>query len=85
MSHSAVQTANAFNRHGSFTARPVENNLAVEIRHADTGDLATTLWLPDDGEWTWTNRSELLDLPASIGLREIVKAVTASLIGGKLP
>jgi hypothetical protein len=85
MSHTAHRTANAFNKQGSWTARPVENNLAVEIRHVDTGTLATTVWLPEDGEWTWTNRSELHELPASVGLQDLVNAVTATLIGGKLP
>lgn len=85
MSHTAHRTANAFNRQGSWTARPVEHNLAVEIRHADTGHLATTVWLPEDGEWTWTNNTELHELPASVGLPDVVQAVTASLIGGKLP
>jgi hypothetical protein len=85
MTTTAKQAANAFNRHGAWAARPVENNLAVQVRHCDTGVLATTVWLPEDGEWTWTNHSGLLELPADISLRDVVKAVTASLIEGKLP
>lgn len=53
-----AQVADAFNRHGSFAARIVENELAVEVRYVDTGAVAATVWLPEtsstgnDG-WIW--------------------------------
>lgn len=52
-----ADVVDAFNRHGKFTARAIEQDLAVEIRHVDTGELATTLWLPEsdsfEPEWVW--------------------------------
>lgn len=83
----AARAAEAFNRDGKWTARAVEHNLAVEVRHVDSGDLAATVWLPadDTGEvWAWGTPLALdyQERPASIGLRALVKAVTESLPAG---
>ncbi|HET6291733.1 MAG TPA: hypothetical protein VFG33_00110 [Kribbella sp.] len=78
----AGRVAAAFNRHGSWTARVTEHDMAVELRHVDSGDFATTVWLPENGLWIWTGpfpAVELNELPESAGLADLVKAVTESL------
>lgn len=83
----AQRVADAFNQHGKFTARPIENGRAVEVRHVDTGLLGTTLWLPDDvAEWMWfpldgmTVPTDPRELPAKAGVDEVVRAVATSLL-----
>lgn len=53
----AKQALDAFNRHGKFTARLVEHHGAVEVRYADTGDVAATVWPPTSAaasdQWRW--------------------------------
>ena len=76
--------ADAFNRHGSFTARSVENGLAVELRAVDTGAHLTTVWVPGDGlGWTWPptpNSERLRSLPKGATLDELVRAVAVSVL-----
>lgn len=87
--NSLAQTiADAFNRHGRFTARVVENNLAVEIRYLDTGRYGTQLWLPDSLEgWVWLGPHEFQTnkpaqrLPSETGVDDLVAGVAASLLG----
>jgi hypothetical protein len=84
----AAATAAAFNRNGKWAARPVEHHLAVELRHVDTGEVATTVWLPAEDtvrpySWAWVNDGQhFYERPSSIGLDELVKDVTESLPGG---
>ena len=80
----AKQAADAFNRHGSLTARVVENDLAVEIRRADTGEHLTTVWAPGDGlGWTWPlspNSETSRSLPTATTIPELVRAVATSVL-----
>lgn len=82
----AQRVADAFNQHGKFTARAVENNLAVEVRHVDGGELATLLWLPDsDADWLWFPIRggavrEPREMSKAAGVDEIVRAVATSLL-----
>lgn len=79
----AARVAEAFNRHGRFTALTVENNLAVDVRHIDTGQLATRLWLPDEGtEWMWSpmEASVPRELDPRAGIDEVVRAVATSVL-----
>ncbi|HEY9354212.1 MAG TPA: hypothetical protein VIP28_13210 [Nocardioides sp.] len=79
----AKQAADAFNRHGSLTARLVENGLAVEIRHADTGEHLTTLWAPDIDGWTWPlspNSETYRWLPKATPLDLLIPAVATSVL-----
>lgn len=75
--------AEGFNRHGSFTARVVEHGLAVEIRIADTGDVAALLWIPDDYDWVWTvgrDTTHPRTLPRRSGVEQVVRAVATSVL-----
>ena len=55
----AKQAADAFNRHGKFTARTLDPEHTVEVRYADTGDIAATVWVPSGltasatDQWMW--------------------------------
>lgn len=87
------QVVDAFNRHGSFTARVIEHGLAVEIRHIDSGERAATLWLPDDIEgWLWFTGADVTlaghagstwheprNLPRRTGVDDVIAAVAASI------
>ena len=82
----AATVTDAFNRHGKFTAREVESHLAIEIRHADSGELATQLWIPDgyDG-WMWqppgrVGLSTVREMPRSTVLEDLVRAVATSVL-----
>lgn len=65
-----ADVVDAFNRHGKFAARAVEQDLAIEIRHVDTGELATTLWLPEsesfEPEWVWLVFGGVMSLKRSV-------------------
>lgn len=85
MSTLAKQACDAFNQHGSFTARLAENDLAVEIRAVDTGDHLTTLWAPaDDNErWTWgltPNNPPFRDVDSGFRIEQVVRIVATSLL-----
>lgn len=84
MSALAQQAADAFNQHGKFTARLVENDMAVEIRYADSGELLTTLWAPADLErWTWRktpNSEGLRTLDSGFRIEQVVRIVATSLL-----
>jgi hypothetical protein len=79
-----VTVVDAFNRHGSFTARAVEHSLAVELRHVDTGAYAAVVWLPAGGEWAWHTRPTGSDthrlLPKATTVEEVVRAVATSVL-----
>ena len=82
----AATVTDAFNRHGKFTAREVENHLAIEIRHADSGELATQLWIPDgfDG-WMWqpagcVGLSTAREMPRSAVIEDLVRSVATSVL-----
>lgn len=81
------KVAEGFNRHGSFAARVVENGLAVEVRHIDTGMTAALLWIPDDCSWVWTigrsHTPRTLDERASID--QVVQAVATSVLDEAKP
>lgn len=88
----AQRVADAFNHHGKFTARVTENNLAVEIRHADTGVVATVLYLPDDvADWMWfpvigsAVAMHAREMRGSAGVDEVVRAVATSVLDEKRP
>lgn len=78
----AGRVAAAFNRQGSWTARPVEHDMAVEIRNVDDGSYASTVWLPESGvaHWAWTTSTDHCQLPPSAGIADLVEAVTKSLL-----
>lgn len=74
----ASKTADAFNRHGKFTARVIENDLAVELRYIDTGNIAATVWTPFAGEpWMWSTDRAVrpTSRPAHLAVEEIVGIV----------
>lgn len=93
MSFTAQLTADAFNRHGKFTARPIEQNLAVEVRYADTGDVAATVWLPEipggnnptaSDQWMWLGGQPgfgIRRLPKNTPLDVLVPAVATHVLG----
>lgn len=80
----AQLVADAFNQHGKFTARTVQANLAIEIRHVDTGAVASEVWTPDeaDGHWWWEldQGSVLRSLPGGTTIDELVRAVATSVL-----
>lgn len=80
----AEQATEAFNRHGAFTARPVENHLAVELRNVDTGAHLTTVWLPAAGDhWIWPltpDSTSYRTVPQKATLEELVRAVAVSVL-----
>jgi hypothetical protein len=77
------QVVDAFNRHGSFTARATDDTLAVELRAVDTGEYLGIVWMPGNrGNWGW-NRSEVKkyrSLPRATMVEEVVRAVATSLL-----
>lgn len=86
----AQRVADAFNHHGSFAARATESNLAVEVRHLDTGELATLLWLPETDTatgWLWFPvlaaglvTHEPRELSKTAGVDEVTRAVATSVL-----
>jgi hypothetical protein len=91
VSRQIVATKDAFNRHGAFTARVIEDIFhrdAVEVRHLDTGEIAATVWAPTPNtvfdQWRWLlgggrpNRSR--NLPSAAGIDELVRAVATSVL-----
>lgn len=80
----AQQATDAFNQHGSFTARLVENDLAIEIRAVDGGELLTTLWQPtaDDEGWAWIPPGSYAYRNVDSGFRveQVVRIVATSLL-----
>lgn len=86
----ASAAADAFNRHGRFTARITEDHHEIELRHIDTGVLAAVVWVPawdvaplrgDDPPWCWSLDGEAkgFDLrPATTAVADIVDAVAAA-------
>jgi hypothetical protein len=80
----AKQATDAFNQHGSFTARLVEHEMAVEIRHVDTGEHLTTLWAPSHLEcWTWRqtpNSERVRTLDSGFRIEQVVRIVATSVL-----
>jgi hypothetical protein len=91
MSFTAQLTADAFNRLGKFTARTVENNCAIEVRYADTGEVAATVWLPEptsenpigSDQWMWLGGQPgmgIRRLPKSTPLDVLIPAVATHVL-----
>ncbi|WP_020385949.1 hypothetical protein [Kribbella catacumbae] len=80
----AKLAADAVNRHGKLTGRLVENGLAVEIRHADTGEHLTTLWAPNElGQWAWPltpDSTHHRTMPQKTPLDMLIPAVATSVL-----
>lgn len=81
----AQQATDAFNQHGSFTARLVEElGLAIEIRLADTGVLLTTLRVPDNDyqPWAWrpTPAANARVLDSGFSVEQLVRIVATSIL-----
>lgn len=84
----AVQVADAFNRHGKFTARLIPDTFdaeAVEVRYVDTGDIAATVWPAVDGrpEWRWLGGQPGMGvrrLPEATTVPELVRAVATHVL-----
>lgn len=84
----AQRVADGFNQHGKFTARVVENDLAVEVRYVDDGVPATKVWTPaadGRGRWMWEAggpdwASSARDLPGMAGVDQLVRAVAVSVL-----
>lgn len=75
------QVVDAFNRHGSFTARATEDGLAVELRDVDQGEHLAVVWLPGRGNWGWHRSLRgYRSLPGDTTLEEVVRAVATSLL-----
>lgn len=79
------QVVDAFNRHGSFTARATDDGLAVELRAVDNGEYLGIVWLPGNrGNWGWNQSTAISrkyrSLPRATTLEEIVRAVATSLL-----
>lgn len=82
----ARKAADAFNQHGSFTARLVEHAGGIEIRNADSGEYLTTLYVPRDNErWTWrvTPNGEPRTLDSGFRVEQVVRIVATSLLDEK--
>lgn len=80
----ASLTADAFNRHGKFTARAA-GSLAVELRYIDTGDIAATVWTPENeaDRWIWLigrPGAGLRYMPKNTPLDVLVPAVATSVL-----
>lgn len=86
----SVQVADAFNRHGSFTARVLDDALgrpAVEVRYVDTGDIAATVWGPAVSDsrpkWHWLAGQPgggIRRLPEDTPLDGLVRAVATHVL-----
>lgn len=80
----ARQAADAFNRHGSLTARLVEHVGGIEIRNVDSGEYLTTLCSPaaDNERWTWrvTPNGEPRTLDSGFRIEQVVRVVATSLL-----
>lgn len=83
----AQRVADAFNHHGKFTAGTSEHDLAINVRHVDTGYLATTVWIPNNvSGWLWfpIHDHRVADEPRELDRRtaieEIVRAVATSVL-----
>lgn len=85
-----AQVLDAFNRHGSFTARMIPDVFgrpAVEVRFIDTGDIAATVWGPAISDhrpsWTWLAGQPgvgLRRLPENTPVDALVRAVATHVL-----
>lgn len=90
MSRRIAAVVDAFNRHGSFTARASEDVFhceVVEVRHVDTGELAATVWCPVPDTifhgWRWLiepPNGGVRKLTGDAGIDELVRAVATSVL-----
>lgn len=86
------QVAETFNRHGSFTARQLDDRVnarpSVEVRYIDTGDIAATIWPPNPDAkgnpgWMWLGGQPGMGIRfmlPSATVEELVRAVATHVL-----
>jgi hypothetical protein len=84
----ARDLADALNRTGLFTAKPIENGCAIKVEttalraNAPVPAAIATVWLPDGNigaGYVWTAPTDH-ELPAHAGIGSVVEALKATLV-----